>query len=88
MRYKVCARQGCFNVFEDDHGRKYCCANCRSKAWYKNQVDGLGLMNQPTKKNCRNCGKYFTANNPLQQYCSGKCKQQHYRERRDLISVE
>lgn len=84
MRMKVCAREGCYNVFDDDHGRKYCSANCRSKAYYQRQIVRLVKPTAAYKGNCRNCGRFFVTLNRYRVYCSDKCKQQHYRERKEL----
>jgi len=81
MHLKVCAREGCFNVFEDNHGRKYCSPNCRSKGWYKKVTKPLIDKRSMKRKNCMNCGKLFYTVSELRKYCNGNCKQQHYRER-------
>jgi len=81
MRLKVCARDGCYNVFEDDHGQKYCSPNCRSKEWYKRTMKKHKESKPMIRKNCMNCGKLFYTVSELRKYCSGNCKQQHYRER-------
>jgi predicted nucleic acid-binding Zn ribbon protein len=84
MKLKVCQREGCYNIFEDDHGQKYCSANCRSMAYYRRKVGDRKVVTYDLRRNCVNCGKLFYAANSLRKYCSGKCRQEHYRQRKEL----
>lgn len=82
MHLKVCQREGCFNVFDDNHGRKFCSDKCRKLDYYQRVTKDRKPPPLGYRFNCTNCGRLFWTKNRYRKYCSDACKQMHYRERK------
>jgi hypothetical protein len=70
----------CGTEFETpDYKKKYCCETCMTKAGIKSKKE---KKSQDRKRECRLCGETFIPARSDSEFCSVKCRQTAYRERK------
>jgi predicted nucleic acid-binding Zn ribbon protein len=70
----------CGTEFETfNYRKKYCCENCTNQAGIKNRKERKA---QARKRKCQVCGEMFIPPRNDAKFCSDKCKQAAYRNRK------
>jgi len=77
---RVCAADGCHEVFESDGHKKFHSNACRQR-YYRSHIKAQLKPSDRVLRRCRNCGEIFSCPSwSRREYDSAACKQAFYRQ--------